>query len=78
MKSKNFQYIHCRLHSLEKGTGVTPATECNPNYLKEPEAIALILILAQLPEVLYKSKAELGSQVIVSYMYSLALVFLNN
>lgn len=76
MKSKNFQYTHCRLHSLEQRTGVKPAVQCNPKYLQEPEAISLILCLAQLPEILYRSKTELGSQVIVAYMYSLTLVFI--
>lgn len=71
MKSKNFQYTHCRLCSLEQNTGVMPATQCDPKYLLEPEAIALIVTLAQLPEVLYKAKQDLGAQVLVSYMYSL-------
>lgn len=65
------QYTHCRLYSLEQVTGVTPATECLPELLQEPEAINLIYEIDRFAEVLYKSLDTLEACYLVNYLFTL-------
>lgn len=62
---------HSRLCSLESVTAVQAASEYDPNYLNEPEAVQLVLDIARLPDVIYESKRILGAQRLLNYMFSL-------
>lgn len=62
---------HARLCSLESTTGIRPASEVNPKWLCEPEAVRLIHEIALFPEVLYEAKQMLAANRLLAYMYSL-------
>lgn len=62
---------HSRICSLEMTTGVKAASEYDPKYLLEPEAIQLVLDISRLPDVLHESKQILGAQRLLKYMFSL-------
>nr|AHF48760.1 mitochondrial arginyl-tRNA synthetase [Caryedes brasiliensis] len=65
------QYTHCRLHSLEKNSGATPAKECNPEIFDDPEALVLLKVLAKFHDVLYKANAQLEAYILVNYLFHL-------
>ncbi|VEN40312.1 unnamed protein product [Callosobruchus maculatus] len=65
------QYTHCRLHSLEKNSGATPAKECIPEIFNHPEALSLLKVLAKFHDVLYKANAQLEAYILVNYLFHL-------
>nr|CAI5849453.1 unnamed protein product [Callosobruchus analis] len=65
------QYTHCRLHSLEKNSGTTPAKECIPEIFDHPEALLLLKVLAKFHDVLYKANVQLEAYILVNYLFHL-------
>lgn len=71
-KGKSFQITHCRLCSLEERFGsLCTSDECDPAHLIEPDAFDVMVEIARFPEVLYRSKATFGPQILVNYMFAL-------
>lgn len=71
------QYTHCRLNSLEKNSGATPAKECIPEILIEPEVLILLKELAKFHDVLYQANEQLEAYILVNYLFHLWLVSFN-
>ncbi|KAJ8925105.1 hypothetical protein NQ315_001286 [Exocentrus adspersus] len=65
------QYTHCRLCSLEKNSGATPARDCIPQMLEEPEVLILLKELARFHDVLYRANEQLEAQILVNYLFRL-------
>lgn len=65
------QYTHCRLCNLEKNSGISPATECQPEVLNQPEAAILIKELARFHETLYSAREQLEACILVNYLFHL-------
>lgn len=67
------QYTHCRLCSIEKVADyVEKPNNLNIQYLKEPEAIHLLLEIAKFDETLLKSRETLESCILVNYLFGLS------
>ncbi|XP_046978839.1 probable arginine--tRNA ligase, mitochondrial isoform X2 [Vanessa cardui] len=66
------QYLHCRLWSLEKNTGVTIPTFCNPDCLTEEIIGEVVAELARFEEILNQSLKEKEACIIVNYLFRLA------
>ncbi|XP_055546165.1 probable arginine--tRNA ligase, mitochondrial isoform X2 [Wyeomyia smithii] len=64
------QYTHCRLCSLEDSFGV-PREQCNPEYLPEKEALALVCEIAKFDEALADAEEKKEACVLVSYLLGL-------
>lgn len=67
----SLQYTHCRLCSLEKNCGVTPANDCIPELLDNPEALVLIKELGRFHETLHNSKNQQEACILVTYLFHL-------
>ena len=65
------QYTHCRLISLEENSRVQPATECNPEILKEVCVDELLFVLGLFEEIIYKSQQSLEPCLLVTYLFRL-------
>lgn len=70
-KGRNFQYTHSRLCSLEEKIKISLKAECDPMYLKDPEALQLAIAIGRFPEILYHAKDQLESQNLLTYMFFL-------
>ena len=65
------QYCHCRLCNLTLECGKTMASYCDPQALKEIEAINLIKQIANYESILIKSNETLQPKELVSYLFAL-------
>ena len=65
------QYTHCRLSNLIEANEDLNATDFNFDLLQEPEAIQLILRLAQFDEHLARSYRLVEPSVLVRYLFGL-------
>ncbi|XP_015187652.1 PREDICTED: probable arginine--tRNA ligase, mitochondrial [Polistes dominula] len=66
------QYVHCRLCSLEKNSGVTLPTECYPSVLKEPVVDDLICIISNFENIVLRSYQDLEPCILVGYLFKLS------
>lgn len=67
------QYTHCRLCSIAMvAASVEKPAQININYLKEPEAINLLIDIAKFDEILLKSRETLESCILVNYLFGLS------
>ncbi|CAH2091684.1 unnamed protein product [Euphydryas editha] len=66
------QYLHCRLWSLEKNSGVTIPTNCEPELLTEEIIGEVVAELARFEEVLNRSLIENEACIIVNYLFRVA------
>nr|XP_026491767.1 probable arginine--tRNA ligase, mitochondrial isoform X1 [Vanessa tameamea] len=66
------QYLHCRLWSLEKNTGVTIPTFCEPDCLTEEIIGEVVAELARFEEILNQSLKVKEACIIVNYLFRLA------
>ncbi|KAL7293702.1 hypothetical protein TKK_0012774 [Trichogramma kaykai] len=66
------QYAHCRLVSLEENSGAIIASECDPSFLKEPEAQNLILHINKFEGAIARSYRELEPCLLVHYLFQLS------
>lgn len=65
------QYTHCRLHSLEENCGIIPARTCNPEVLREEDAITLLKEMAKFRDVLHLSSEQLEACILTTYLFHL-------
>ncbi|XP_033342175.2 arginyl-tRNA synthetase, mitochondrial [Megalopta genalis] len=66
------QYVHCRLTSLERYSGATLTTECDPSLLKEPEVDDLIILISRFDEIILQSYEQFEPCVLVVYLMQLS------
>lgn len=67
------QYAHCRLCSLINNSNEAVAKQCDPQVLLEPEAIDVVLKLAQFEQVLLRCNQTLEASHLVVYLSQLAV-----
>lgn len=66
------QYLHCRLWSLEKNSGVAIPQLCEPECLTEEIVGEVIKEVARFEDILNKSLTENEACIIVNYLFRLA------
>lgn len=66
------QYAHSRLHSIAEAHPTLDTTRVNFDILTEPEAVVLIRLLAQYPDVLKAAMKTLEPCTIVTYLFKVA------
>lgn len=66
-----FQYVHCRLYSIEKYSNAQIPTECFPALIQEPEALQLIQTMACFEDIVEETKKEMEACILVSYLFNL-------
>lgn len=66
------QYLHCRLWSLEKNSGVTLPAQCEPKYVPEEVVGDVVTELARFEDILQKSLDEYEACILVNYLFRLA------
>lgn len=65
------QYTHCRLCSLLSNSSHKPSIECDPEVLREPEAMALIFEIARFEETILRAHSNLEACILVNYLFHL-------
>ncbi|XP_038213225.1 probable arginine--tRNA ligase, mitochondrial [Zerene cesonia] len=66
------QYLHCRLWSLEKNSGVSLPDFCYPEYLEEEIIGEVVAELACFDNILHKAYLENEACIIVNYLFRLS------
>ncbi|XP_049865257.1 probable arginine--tRNA ligase, mitochondrial [Pectinophora gossypiella] len=66
------QYLHCRLWSLEKNSGLAIPQTCDPTAIPEEIVGDVVAELARFEDILSRSLEEYEACVIVNYLFRLA------
>ncbi|KAK6620845.1 hypothetical protein RUM43_011141 [Polyplax serrata] len=66
------QYCNCRLNSIKVvNNRYSPATECDPEALLEPEAIDLVREIGKYESVLLRSENDIEASLLTRYLFDL-------
>ncbi|CAG4940092.1 unnamed protein product, partial [Colias eurytheme] len=66
------QYLHCRLWSLEKNSGVGLPDFCDPEYLEEEIIGEVVAELAKFDNILQRAYTENEACILVNYLFRLS------